>query len=71
MNPPYTFKCDPKARPKNPHPDSPKESEPYIADSGLIEAVNLAIFLQRPLLIEGEAGCGKTRLAVAIAYELG
>jgi MoxR-like ATPase len=72
MNPhKYTFKCDPEARPKKSHPDSPTELEPYIADSGLIEAVNLAIFLQRPLLIEGEAGCGKTRLAVAIAYELG
>jgi MoxR-like ATPase len=37
----------------------------------LKQAVNLAIHLQRPLLLEGEAGCGKTRLAVAIAYELG
>ncbi|WP_392530121.1 AAA family ATPase [Nostoc sp. C117] len=69
--PKYTFECKPEARPQNHHPDSPTELEPYIADSGLIEAVNLAIFLQRPLLIEGEAGCGKTRLAVAIAYELG
>lgn len=72
MNPPpYTFKCNPEARPQKFHSDSPTELEPYIADSELIEAVNLAIFLQRPLLIEGEAGCGKTRLAVAIAYELG
>lgn len=67
----YTFKCNPEARTENRHHDSPTELEPYIADTGLIEAVNLAIFLQRPLLIEGEAGCGKTRLAVAIAYELG
>jgi MoxR-like ATPase len=70
-SPKYIFKCDSKARPKKSHPDSPTELEPYIADEELIEAVNLAIFLQRPLLIEGEAGCGKTRLAVALAYELG
>ncbi len=33
--------------------------------------MNLAIYLRRPLLLEGEAGCGKTRLASAVAYELG
>ncbi|NEO77607.1 MoxR family ATPase [Moorena sp. SIO4G3] len=72
MNPPkYIFQGNPKHRPKQCHPDSPTELEPYIADSELIEAVNLAIFMKRPLLIEGESGCGKTRLAVAVAYELG
>jgi MoxR-like ATPase len=43
---------------------------PYIPSNDLKEAVNLAITLQRPLLLEGEPGCGKTRLAGAIAYEL-
>jgi len=73
MNPnrPYVFRSDPKARPKKPHPDSPQKPEPYVADRELIDAVNLAIFLKRPLLLEGEAGCGKTRLASAVAYELG
>ncbi|WP_413166294.1 AAA family ATPase [Capilliphycus salinus ALCB114379] len=42
---------------------------PYLPSGDLIEAVNLAIAQQRPLLLEGEAGCGKTGLAVAIAYE--
>lgn len=42
---------------------------PYLAEERLIKAVNLAIALQRPLLLEGEPGCGKTRLANAIAYE--
>lgn len=70
-SPKYIFQCDAKYRPEKCHEDSPTELEPYIADEELIEAVNLAIFLQRPLLIEGEAGCGKTRLAVAVAYELG
>lgn len=67
----YIFKNDPKIIPENPHSDSPKEPEPYVASEELINAVNLAIFLRRPLLIEGEAGCGKTRLAGAIAHELG
>lgn len=44
---------------------------PYLPDEDLIEAVNLAIQLERPLLIKGEPGCGKTKLARAVAYELG
>ena len=67
----YQFDNNPEKRPLNPHPDSPEKVEPYIADNELIDAVNLAIFLRRPLLLEGEAGCGKTRLALAVAYELG
>ncbi|MDA0265490.1 MAG: MoxR family ATPase [Cyanobacteria bacterium] len=66
-----TFTGDPTKRPQNAHSDSPQRPEPYLASEELITAVNLAIFLQRPLLLEGEAGCGKTRLAVAIAHELG
>ena len=42
---------------------------PYFPSADLVEAVNLAILLNRPLLLEGEPGCGKTRLAGAIAYE--
>lgn len=64
------FTGDPDNRPETVHPDSP-EREPYLASDELITAVNLAIFLQRPLLLEGEAGCGKTRLASAVAHELG
>lgn len=44
---------------------------PYLPDDALVEAVNLTIYLKRPLLIKGEPGCGKTRLAQAVAYELG
>ncbi len=45
---------------------------PYIPSPELVNAVNLTIFLEkRPLLLKGEPGCGKTRLAEAVAYELG
>lgn len=47
------------------------EREPYLPDETLVEAVNLAIALGRPLLLQGEPGCGKTRLAYAVAYVLG
>lgn len=66
-----TFENNPDRRPKNPHKDSPKHPEPYVISPELKKAVNLAIYLKRPLLLEGDAGCGKTRLASAVAYELG
>lgn len=47
------------------------EAEPYLPDPVLVTNVNLAIALGRPLLLQGEPGCGKTRLAHAVAYELG
>jgi MoxR-like ATPase len=43
---------------------------PYLPDPDLVEAVNLGIFLERPLLLKGDPGCGKTRLARDVAYEL-
>jgi MoxR-like ATPase len=43
----------------------------YHIDKKKALLVDLAIKLGRPLLIEGEAGCGKTTLATAIASELG
>ena len=69
MNPNMKYKLEPKL--STAHDDTPKHPEPYIAGDPLIKAVNLAIFLRRPLLLEGEAGCGKTRLASDIAYDLG
>lgn len=48
-----------------------KKPEPYLPSRELVEAVNIALYLRRPLLLEGEPGSGKTRLAYAIAYELG
>ncbi|HZB91114.1 MAG TPA: MoxR family ATPase [Stellaceae bacterium] len=43
----------------------------YIADDALAMALALAIGLQRPLLLEGEAGVGKTAVATALAAALG
>ena len=65
------FENNPNLRPKNPHRDSPTKPEPYVVAPELKKAVNLALYLRRPLLLEGEAGCGKTRLASAVSYELG
>jgi MoxR-like ATPase len=65
------FRGDPSRRPPNAHLNSPSQPEPYLVNPELVKAVNLAIYLKRPLLLEGEAGCGKTRLAPAVAYELG
>lgn len=47
------------------------QKELYLPDDKLKEAVDLAIALGRPLLLQGEPGCGKTRLAYAVAYALG
>jgi MoxR-like ATPase len=43
----------------------------YIADPSLMADVNAAIALERPLLVRGEPGTGKTQLAHAIAGALG
>src|ERR1700716_104248 len=43
----------------------------YLADRGLATATYLALCLGRPLLLEGEAGVGKTELAKAIAAAFG
>jgi len=43
----------------------------YIATSDLTMAVNAAVTLERPILIKGEPGTGKTQLALEIAGALG
>ena len=43
----------------------------YLADRGLATAIYLAIALDQPLLLEGEAGVGKTEVAKALAACLG
>jgi MoxR-like ATPase len=43
----------------------------YVADETLAAALQLALHLERPLLLEGEAGVGKTEVAKALAALLG
>jgi MoxR-like ATPase len=45
-------------------------AEHYVADRGLAVSLFLALRLQRPLFLEGEAGVGKTSLAAAVAAAL-
>ncbi|HWK29819.1 MAG TPA: MoxR family ATPase [Solirubrobacter sp.] len=45
--------------------------EGYLADQGLATSVYLAFALEQPLLLEGEAGVGKTEVARALASSLG
>ncbi|MBN9260733.1 MAG: AAA family ATPase, partial [Hyphomicrobium sp.] len=46
-------------------------SKSYVATDDLKVAVNAAITLERPLLIKGEPGTGKTVLAQEVAKALG
>jgi MoxR-like ATPase len=46
-------------------------TDSYIATEDLMMAVNAAITLERPLLIKGEPGTGKTLLAIEVAQALG
>jgi MoxR-like ATPase len=43
----------------------------YLADRGLATALHLSLVLEKPLLLEGEAGVGKTEAAKAVASALG
>jgi MoxR-like ATPase len=43
----------------------------YRPDPGLVDAVNVALILGQPLLVTGEPGTGKTRLAEHVAWRLG
>ena len=46
------------------------ESADYVADRSLATAVHLALHLNRPLFLEGEAGVGKTEVAKVLASAL-
>ncbi len=45
-------------------------SQRYLADRGLATSIYLALQLRRPLLLEGEAGVGKTEVARALSSAL-
>jgi MoxR-like ATPase len=66
--------CDYRAGPcADLTPEDPMKfqgSEKYVATQDLMLAVNAAITLQRPLLVKGEPGTGKTMLAEEVAQAL-
>ena len=45
-------------------------SEKYVATEDLMVAVNAAVTLEKPLLVKGEPGTGKTMLAEEMARAL-
>lgn len=53
------------------HPITRGERGAYLADVRLRDAVRTAVALEKPLLVTGEPGCGKTSLAWSVASELG
>ena len=50
-----------------PTPDDPSG---YLPDAGLVDAVNVALTLNRPLLLTGDPGTGKSQLARSLAWQL-
>jgi MoxR-like ATPase len=70
----YTFSKEadydlPKEQRSEPEP-SRRCYESYIPSDELVKVVNLAIALKLPILLEGEPGSGKTKLASALVYQL-
>ena len=46
-------------------------AENFKPPKGVVEAINAALYLRRPLLVTGDPGTGKSSLAYAVAHELG
>lgn len=65
------FRMDPAAVPNIDALQALLEQQMYVADRGLATSVYLALKLRRPLLLEGEAGVGKTEVAKVLAAALG
>jgi len=60
----------PKALPPSMHARA-THPQHYLAEPGLVDAVNTALLLRQPLLVTGEPGTGKTQLAASVSWELG
>jgi MoxR-like ATPase len=53
-----------------PRPGTGQRARVYLSDEDVVEMVNAALYLRRPLLVTGKPGTGKSTLAYNIAYEL-
>lgn len=52
------------------HLGATERASSYRADAHIVEMVNAALYLRRPLLITGKPGTGKSTLAYSVAFEL-
>src|ERR1043166_3132509 len=48
-----------------------RDPKGYMPDTGLVDAVRVALHLRKPLLLTGEPGTGKTDLAYYLSWKLG
>lgn len=51
-------------------PSMDERAKAYLATDEVVEMVNAALYLRRPLLVTGKPGTGKSSLAYSVAYEL-
>lgn len=65
------FKGRGKVAEAAPADDALRDPSGYLAGAPLVNAVNVALALEMPLLVTGEPGTGKTQLAYRMAAELG
>ena len=54
----------------DPRPGAEERARNYRPDPAVINMVNAALYLRRPLLVTGRPGTGKSSLALSIAWEL-
>lgn len=59
------------AGPVSSRPAAVARARAYRPDQDVVDTVNAALYLRRPLLVTGKPGTGKSTLAASIAYELG
>jgi MoxR-like ATPase len=52
-------------------PGASERAHAYRPGPDVVDAVNAALYLRRPLLVTGKPGTGKSTLAFSVAYELG
>ena len=53
-----------------PRPGAQERARNYRPDPSVVDMVNAALYLRRPLLVTGRPGVGKSSLALSIAWEL-